>query len=183
MGGPFPQPDLITARLRLRPLAAADAVDVRRLAGDFAVAETTLSIPHPYPDGAAEAWIASLAGPEARGQVVYAVTERTAGTFFGVVGLVVEPHHLRAELGYWVGVPYWGRGYATEAARAVLEYAFETLALHRVHACHFGRNPASGRVLEKIGMRREGVARAHVRRWERYEDLVLYGALRGEWGH
>ncbi len=181
MSAPFPQPDLLSTRLRLRLLVTSDAGDVQRLAGDFAVADTTLSIPHPYPDGVAESWIASLRAPEAANRITYALTERSSGALIGAMGLAVDPAHERGELGYWVGKPFWSQGYATEAARVVLTYAFGTLGLHRVHARRFARNPASGRVLEKIGMRQEGMMRQHIRRWERFEDVVLHGILREEW--
>jgi ribosomal-protein-alanine N-acetyltransferase len=174
-------PVLLTDRLRLRPFTAADAAAVRRLAGDFAVADTTLSIPHPYDEGVAEGWVASLPAAFAEGrQAVFGITDRTTGELLGAIGLVLRREHDRAELGYWIGRPLWGRGLATEAARAVLEYGFRTLGLHRIHACHFARNPASGRVLAKIGMHLEGTARAHVMRWGQYEDLVQYGILREE---
>jgi RimJ/RimL family protein N-acetyltransferase len=176
----FPQPELFSTRLRLRSLVASDAGDVQRLAGDFAVADTTLSIPHPYPDGVAESWIASLNTSDGD-QVTYALLERSSGALIGAMGLSVNMSHERGELGYWVGKSLWNRGYATEAARVVVAYAFETLGLRRVHARHFARNPASGRVMEKIGMRHEGMMRQHLRRWERFEDVVLYGILREEW--
>jgi ribosomal-protein-alanine N-acetyltransferase len=173
------QPTLTTLRLLLRPFALADAPAVRRLAGEWAVADTTLSIPHPYDEGVAEAWIASLADQYARReQAVFAITENQTETLVGAIGLVLRAPHHRAELGYWVGRPYWGRGYATEAAAAVIAFGFAELSLNRIHACHFARNPASGRVLAKAGMRREGVSRQHVRRWDRFEDLVQYGILR-----
>ncbi|MDH4351518.1 MAG: GNAT family N-acetyltransferase, partial [Gemmatimonadota bacterium] len=113
-------------------------------------------------------------------QVVLAVGDRATAVLVGAIGLILRPEHSRAELGYWIGRPFWGRGYATEAAGAMLRYGFETLGLRRLYACHFARNPASGRVLEKVGMRQEGIARAHAQRWNRFEDLVQYGILREE---
>jgi ribosomal-protein-alanine N-acetyltransferase len=98
----------------------------------------------------------------------------------GAVGLILAPAHDRAELGYWIGAPYWGRGYATEASRAVVRWGFEGLGLRRIHASHFPRNPASGRVLEKLGMRHEGTLRQHVKKWDEYLDLESYGLLADE---
>jgi [ribosomal protein S5]-alanine N-acetyltransferase len=83
-------------------------------------------------------------------------------------------------LGYWIGKPYWGRGFCTEAARAVLRYAFTELGLNRVHAYHFHHNPASGRVLQKIGMTHEGLLRQHVKKWGQFIDNELYSILRSE---
>lgn len=176
-----PQPVLRTPRLRLRPFLPDDAPAVQRLAGDLAVAHTTLNIPHPYEDGMAEAWITMVAEDFTVGrQVVFAVTGEATAELLGAIGLVLRLEHARAELGYWIGHPFWGQGYATEAVREVLRYGFVTLGLHRIHASHFARNPASGRVMLKAGMRQEGVARAHVRRFDRFEDLVQYGMLREE---
>ncbi len=159
-----------------------DVAAVRRLAGAREIADTTVHIPHPYPEGAAEAWIAELPDAYAEGrQAAFAVASREEGALLGCIGLVLAPEHLRAEMGYWIGVPYWGRGYATEAARAVLGFAFGPLGLHRVHAHHFTRNPASGTVLRRVGMRHEGRGREHVRKSGVHEDVELYGILRREW--
>jgi [ribosomal protein S5]-alanine N-acetyltransferase len=172
-------PTLRTPRLLLRPFHVSDAGDVQRLAGDAAVADTTLRIPHPYPDGLAQQWIWQLWGRFQAGQcVAFAVIDAGENTFVGSISLEIERACDRAELGYWIGKPFWNRGYCTEAARAVLAYGFRELALHRIFAHHFRRNPASGRVMEKVGMVREGLARGHVKKGERYEDLVYYGILR-----
>lgn len=176
-------PVLSTARLVLRPMGPDDAAAVQKWAGDFEVADTALNIPHPYPDGLADEWIAmhGRAWREGR-EAVFAITARADGTLMGAIGLAgIDARHRHAEMGYWLGRPFWNLGLATEAARAVLRFAFDTLDLERVFAHHFVRNPASGRVLEKIGMVREGVLRAHVRQWGRPEDLVVCGILRREW--
>jgi RimJ/RimL family protein N-acetyltransferase len=177
-----PQPELVTARLRLRPFRRADAPDVQRLAGTEAVASSTLSIPHPYPDGLAETWIAGHAPAWAEGRaIVHAITTAGDGLLVGAVGLALTPAHAQAELGYWIGERHWGQGYATEAAGALCAYAFATLDLHRIQARHFVRNPASGRVMQKIGLQREGTLRGAMRKWGRFEDLVLYAALAPDW--
>ena len=147
------QPTLETARLVLRPFRLSDAFDVRTLAGQWEIADTTLTVPHPYPDGTAELWIATHAtGFLAGTQATFAVEERSTRTLVGAVGLHIEARHSLAELGYWIGVPFWGRGYATEAARATVEFGLHTLRLNRIQARLFARNPASGRVMTKVGM-------------------------------
>ena len=171
-------PTLETARLRLRPFSVADAPDVQRLAGAREIAATTLTVPHPYEDGLAEQWIATHGPAFTEGKsLTLAVTELASGVLVGAVGLALTPRDHRAELGYWIGVPYWGRGYATEAARAIVEHGFRVLGLHRIMARHMAHNLASGRVMQKIGMTREGVLREHVFKWGRYEDLVVYALL------
>jgi [ribosomal protein S5]-alanine N-acetyltransferase len=174
-------PTIVTERLVLRPFALSDAADVQRLAGEWAVADTTLSIPHPYPDGAAGQWISSHAERFERREIMtLAVTLRDGGELAGCISLRLHDAHGRAELGYWMGVPYWNRGYCSEAARALVAYGFEQLGLHRIYAHHLTRNPASGRVMQKAGMIYEGTQRQHVKKWERYEDLAAYGILRSE---
>ncbi len=175
-------PGLDTKRLLLRPFRLADALDVQRLAGDREIADTTLNVPHPYEDGMAEAWISDQQSKIEGGELaVFAITQLTTGNLVGAIGLRIDPSMNRANLGYWIGKPYWNTGYCTEAALRIVQFGFEELKLHRVHAEHLGRNPASGRVLRKIGMVKEGIAREHTMKWGRCEDLVLYGLLRDEW--
>lgn len=172
------QPALTTARLVLRPLAPADAADVQRLAALFEVAGTTVNIPHPYPDDGARAFIAAQRdGWRTDASATWAITHD--GAFIGCVGLqLVARVHGRARLGYWIAPAEWNRGYATEACRAVVAWAFAD-GWHRVEADHLCRNPASGRVMQKIGMRHEGRMRAYYRRFGVWEDVELY-ALIGE---
>jgi RimJ/RimL family protein N-acetyltransferase len=176
------QPMLETSRLILRPFAITDAPVVQRLAGVREVAKTTLSLPFPYEDGMAEAWISRHMEGYAKGQfTTFAVVQRDDNAMCGGMGLVLEAEHNRAEMGYWFGVPYWGRGYATEAGHAVLRYGFETLGLNRIFAMHFKQNPASGRVMQKLGMNYEGSQRQHIFKWGEYIDVELYGILESDW--
>jgi [ribosomal protein S5]-alanine N-acetyltransferase len=175
-------PIISTNRLRLQPFSLLDAKDVQRLAGDPAIADTTLCIPHPYPDGAAEDWIATHSNEFEKGEgATFAIKMKSDAALIGAISLMQIKKGHQAELGYWIGKPYWRRGYCTEAARALLNYAFLELGLIRVHACHFARNPASGRVLQNIGMQYEGIRRHHVMKWDKPEDLALYGILKDEW--
>ena len=176
------QPELRTERLVLRPFHMTDAADVQRLAGAFEIADMTKTVPHPYPDGAAEAWIASHAPAWDAGVLAtFAIVEPPSGNLVGAVGLAIRPEHALAELGYWIGVPFWNRGYATEASHALLDFGFSVLRLHRIQARHLMRNPASGRVMQKLGMTLEGVLRGAQRKWDRFEDLAMYAVLAPEW--
>lgn len=169
-------------RLVLRPFKLADAPDVQRLAGAREIAATTLNIPHPYEDGVAEAWISKHQETFDQGKgVTLAITFRTNGRLIGAISLMDIRSKHQAELGYWIGKPYWNQGYCTEAARAMLRYGFQVLELQRIHACHLSRNPASGRVMQKLGMQHEGRRRQHVVKWGEMDDLELYGILRSEW--
>ena len=178
----MPQPTIQTARLTLRPFALADAPDVQRFAGAREVARMVSGVPHPYEDGMAEEWIATHADNFALGKAAhFAVTLRETGEFCGVVGLQMREASDMGTLGYWFGVPFWGRGYCTEAARAVVDFGFESLGLRRIRCDHSGSNPASGRVMQKLGMRREGCQREQFLKWGVAQDLVMYGLLRREW--
>ena len=178
------QPTLNTKRLVLRPFTTADAPELQQLANAPEIAATTLNIPHPYPDGLAQAWIRQHAEMFESGEgAVFAIVRRRDGVLLGCVGLGCDPENRNAELGYWIGVPYWNRGYATEAARVVVAFGFAWLRLHKIKSSYFGSNPASGRVLEKIGMRYEGRRREQLFKEGRgFEDVVEYGVLSGDFG-
>jgi ribosomal-protein-alanine N-acetyltransferase len=177
------QPMLETERLFLRPLVLQDAPVLQRLAGRREIADTTISIPHPYSDLQAAQWITGCADLFARGKgVVFGMESKRSGELVGTLGLRdIDPEHLQAELGFWVAVESWGQGYATEAGRAMLTFGFTRLGLNRIYACHMTRNPASGRVLARIGMKTEGVLRQRIRKWGVFEDVVAMAVLREEW--
>ena len=176
------QPTLTTDRLTLRPFIADDAFDVERLAGVREVADTTLNIPHPYPHGRAAEWIRLHAPAWIDGtSATFAIVGNKTGALVGAISLIIKREHRRAELGYWIALDCWNRGYATEASQRMIDFGFESLGLHRIEARHFLRNPASGRVMQKIGMRQEGVERDHVIKWDRFESLVVYSILELEW--
>ena len=175
------QPILKTARLVLRPFRSTDAPDVQRLAGDKDVASTTLHIPHPYEDGLAEQWLASHHKAYVEGkQVIFAIVQIESGALVGAISLTLNRPHCHAEMGFWIGKPFWGRGYCTEAAREILGYGFTIHDLNRIFASHLTRNPASGRVMEKIGMRFEGCARQHFLKWQQFEDVNTYAILKSD---
>ncbi|MEM9313268.1 MAG: GNAT family N-acetyltransferase [Pseudomonadota bacterium] len=176
------QPTLSTPRLDLRPFRMDDAGSLQALAGDKEIADASDRIPHPYRDGMAEAWIATHAEDfAARRVVTFALALRSSDELVGCCGLTIDGSVNRAEIGYWVGQSYWGSGFASEAASAVLRFGFEELELNRIYGRHFARNPSSGRVMARIGMQREGVARQDAKMWGRYEDVVSYGVLREDW--
>lgn len=155
---------------------------VQRLAGEKAVADMTLLIPHPYPDGAAETWIATHAPRwAAQEELVFAITTRSSGELVGAVGLIITLAQAKGELGYWIGIPYWNRGYATEALQTLIDYGFRSLELSRIQAHHMAINPASGRVMEKAGLRREGYSPSAMIRNGEIRDAVFYGLDRADW--
>lgn len=175
-------PALRTNRLVLGRFLPEDAPDLQRLAGDRAIADTTLSIPHPYTLDHALAWIGTQRREAVRRRSTnFAVRLPSGGPLIGSVGLRdIDPEHLQAELGFWIGREWWGQGYATEAAREVVRFGFEELGLNRIYAHHMARNPAAGQVLRRIGMQQEGRLRERVRKWGVYEDVVMYAILRAD---
>jgi ribosomal-protein-alanine N-acetyltransferase len=177
------RPTLTTERLILRPHTLEDAPEIKRLIGERDVAKTLLVVPHPYEDGMAEDWISKQRERFDKGESVnFAIIHRQQGFFIGGIGLSsIDRESEIAEIGYWVGKPYWGKGYGTEAARAVLKYAFEVLKLNRIFSKHFGNNLASGRIMQKIGMKHEGCQRQQFKKWGTFVDWELYGILRSEY--
>lgn len=176
------QPSLQTPRLRLRPFVADDAAAVSTLAGAREIAEATISIPHPYSLTAAKTWIASLAHLFRSGAAVnFAVTLLESKKLIGAASLKdIDGANAQAELGFWIGVPWWGHGYGTEVGCEVLRFGFSQLALHRIYSQCLAAHPASGKILLNIGMKRECVLRERIRKGERFEDVAIYAILAGE---
>jgi len=176
-------PTLRTKRLILRPFDITDAAKVQQLAGHPLVAATTANIPHPYPDGAAEEWIA-LHGDWFRKGVgaQFAMTLLNTKELIGCISLMsISKSNYKAEIGYWVGVDFWNKGICSEAATAIFDFAFEKLGLNKITARHMTNNPASGRVMLKLKMKKEGLLRQEVFKNGQFYDLEVYGILRSEW--
>jgi ribosomal-protein-alanine N-acetyltransferase len=146
---------LDTERLLLRRPEQADVPAITAMIGDWDVVKNLATAPYPYLEEHAGAFIARIADDAARGEShEFAITRKPDGAYVGTMGL-----HLRDgafEIGYWLGKPYWKMGYATEAARKVVSFAFGELGATRLVAGWFHDNPASGHVLEKLGFRPDG---------------------------
>lgn len=183
MAAPARPPELATARLVLRELRVTDAASVATGAGDRRVAQHLIQVPSPYPIALARRWVLHRIDWWELGRgVTFAVTlAGDPGTLLGTVSLRHYVRDRRAELGYWLAAPAWGKGFATEAARAAVDFGFRELALARVYAQVIAGNRASLAVLDKLGMVNEGVKRQHVSKARRLHDVVLYGLLRDEW--
>ncbi len=166
---------LETERLTLNHFSEADIPELVPLIGAREVAANTLRIPHPYEEKHAREFLASVAKED---ELRLAIRRRSDGRICGGIGLHPDMQHLRAELGYWIGVPFWGNGYATEAGRAVVRHGFEQVKLNRIFAAHFEGNEGSGNVLRKIGMKHEGCARQAILKWGKLMDLEMYAILR-----
>jgi RimJ/RimL family protein N-acetyltransferase len=148
-------PLIETERLVLRAPRFEDAKTIATLVNDRRIAENTLRIPHPYGIADAEHFITGANAT--RAETVYLITKR-GDTVLGACG-VVEEGEEAPEIGYWLGVAFWGKGYATEAARAVIDYAFDNVHSNVLHAGARVNNPASRRVLEKCEWKGVGLYR------------------------
>ncbi|MBX3371369.1 MAG: GNAT family N-acetyltransferase [Nitrospira sp.] len=169
-----------TKRLRLRPFQTTDAEAVHRLAGSQDVAAGTF-LPHPMDRQAAQDWVTERLKDQAAGTgVTFAITLLENGELIGSIGMELVLAHEQGRLTYWLGHDYWNHGYGTEAVTALVEYGFNSLKLHRIYAPHFHTNPASGRVLQKVGMTHEGRLREHYLRFGQRVDVELYGMIRNE---
>jgi len=142
---------IATERLVLRPLEARDRARLIELANNWRVAKNLSHMPYPYTEASADDWLGKQAALWAGGKSVN-VAITLDGHFIGGAGVSVRDHG-DWELGYWLGEPYWNRGYASEAAIALRDHAFESLKLGFIVAGHFSDNHASGRVLSKLGFR------------------------------
>lgn len=167
---PHQTPNLLSDRLLYRAWRADDASEIARQLNDFDIAKMTGSVPHPYPPYAADGWISSLRGKRVRDEAYnFAIVERGSDALAGSIGIFKRGTSVDWELGYWIGREFWGKGYASEAAQAVMNWTTGELGAEVVHAGHFADNPASGRILEKVGFRRVS------------DDTVpMYSLARGE---
>jgi RimJ/RimL family protein N-acetyltransferase len=154
--------EMTTDRLRLRHVGLSDVALFVPLIGDFEVAKNLTVVPHPYRDEDGSLWVEEMArrAEDGKGHN-FAVTKHQDGTFIGICS--VNMVHGLLDLGYWLGRPFWGRGYATEAAGRVTAFAFDTLGVLAVTSGFYADNPASGHVLGKLGFRFTGTATVHCR--------------------
>ena len=174
---------LETERLILRPPTLNDAEALVRAINHPDIAATTLNIPHPYTIDNAKEWLLSHKDPErSKTGIELSFFIRKTGELIGGIGLMnISRKHSKAELGYWCAVEHWGKGYTTEAAGRAVRYCFEELGLHRVYAICMVSNPASVRVMEKIGMLHEGIGRKEYQKDGEYSDYHHYAILKEDW--
>ena len=169
-------PVLETKRLALRAPRLEDAKTVATLANDRRIAENTARIPHPYKMSDAEGFISGA--NKAGGEAVFLITLRDK-TVIGACGVRLQDE--TPELGYWLGVPHWGNGYATEALHAVIDYAFTDLAHKALQAGARVTNPASRRVLEKCGFQWTGVGLYRIASIKSSAPIDRFRLERGIW--
>jgi [ribosomal protein S5]-alanine N-acetyltransferase len=171
------QPTVATERLLLRPFQMSDAKEVQTLANDIRVSESTANVPYPYTLGDAESWIGShQSNFESRSSVVFAISLVSRGHIVGTVALnQISAFHRRANLGYWMGFPYWSKGFCTEAAKALIQYGNKEFEITRFDCSCLARNLGSARVMEKVGFKYEGRLVQYLNHKGKFEDILMHG--------
>jgi len=169
---------ITTERLFLRPFTTSDVPTVAQICNNYNLVKSTLLLPYPYTKADAMSWISThYEGVKNYVNVSLAIVKKETNTLIGSISLSIKQQHNHAEMGYWIAEEEWGKGYGTEAAKALLNYAFNELHLHRVHAKFFTTNPASGKIMQKCGMQHEGTLASHLKRFDEWKDVALYGIL------
>ncbi|OAB80473.1 GNAT family N-acetyltransferase [Cochleicola gelatinilyticus] len=169
-------PKIETERLFLNELKAQDIPDIVKYASNKNISEFTQNVPFPYSEKDAVFWINMAREGFKKGtNLIFAIRHKPENQFIGGIGLSIETKSNRAEIGYWIAEPFWNKGYITEASKAVIKYSFKVLKLQKVTSSHFNSNPASGRVMRKNGMKKEGELEKHILKNNVYHDLILYG--------
>ena len=171
-------PILTTNRLILRLPTLADTLDIVKHANNPKIADATATLPYPYHKDDAIFWInMAEEGFENKAIYIFGIEHQAIGKLIGGIGLHLNTTHRQAELGYWLSEMYWNQGLMTEAIASVINFGFEKLDIHKIHAVHFTKNPASGRTMIKNGMVQEGLRRGHVLKGNEFRDIVEYGIL------
>ncbi len=174
-------PRIETKRLILTKIKATDIPKIIEYAGNVKIADMTLNIPHPYEEKDAIWWLnSSNQGFIDKTQCSFGVRIKSSDEFIGGIGLTINESYNLAEFGYWIAEPFWNKGYATEATEALLKFGFEDLNLNKIHASHLIENPASGKVMIKNGMIKEGEFRDHVKKDGVYKSLIQYRLTQSE---
>ncbi len=175
-------PTLTTPRLTLRRLRLMDAPDLYAYASDPEVARHVLWEAHKSVAQSRKFLLGAIRQYRKGLPASFAIVARDTGRMIGTIGFMwINTDHKSAEIGYSLSRDYWNRGIMTEALHEVLRFGFEHLALNRIEAQHETDNPASGRVMAKVGMRREGVMRQRLINKGKKVDVVVYAILHSEW--
>ena len=171
-----------TPRLVLRTYRMSDALEVTRHLRSRAVTRYTY-MPHPYTVDDYFEFMRRIRSPKARANnIVFAIADKLSGKVIGAVGVHrIDLKNRSAEIGYWLGQPYWGKGIVVEAVNRIVEYLFRERKLQRVFARVWHPNTRSARVLEKAGFTLEGRLRRDIFRNHRWMDVLVFGLLREDW--
>ncbi|NAW50650.1 GNAT family N-acetyltransferase [Elizabethkingia argentiflava] len=169
-------PKLETPRLILSSLEKTDIPLIVEYLQEKVISENTSHIPYPYTLADAQNWIImSEEAFKAKTAYNFAIRKKN-GKIIGSIGLH-DTEDDKAELGYWIALPFWGKGFATEAAQAVLDFGIKKLGFHKIYASFLLHNIASGKVMKKIGMQREALLKDHVKKGNQYMDVLMFSFI------
>ena len=175
-------PDLRTPGLKLSLIGFDDIPDFLPLLADWDVVRYTSRIPYPYSRADGEAYTAFVADAwQRKGSLECALRDRKDGTFVGIAALTIGDDPTEAEIGYWIGVPFWGRGFATQASEVLIRHGFTAMGLDRIVSTVVRENTASSHVLEKVGLSRTGEAEIYFPARDRHYPVYLFELTREKW--
>ena len=175
-------PSLETKRLVLNQITTADIPLIVAYAGNKKIADNTRTMPHPYFAEDAIAWInMANQGFRKKDNYIFAMRNKDDHSFMGGIGLTIAPEHNRAEIGYWLAEEFWDKGYTSEAVKAMLQFGFEQLQLNKIEAAYISTNIASGKIMKRNGMVKEGVFKNHDIKNGKYVTLIHYGVLKSNY--
>ncbi|MFK7813853.1 MAG: GNAT family N-acetyltransferase [Maribacter sp.] len=181
-------PRLVTKRLILNQIKPIDIPDIVSYAGNIKIVENTRTMPHPYQEEDAISWMnMANQGFKNRDNYIFAMRLRDTHSFLGGIGLTLDKSNNRAELGYWIAEGFWNLGFTTEAVQAILQFGFEQLNLNKIVAVYITTNEASGKVMIKNGMVKEGefkdhdIKKDHTVADDKYVSLIQYRMLKSEY--
>jgi ribosomal-protein-alanine N-acetyltransferase len=167
---------LETSRFILRPPLKKDIPAIVKHLSQEVISQNTLQIPYPYTRKDALTWVTKNKQEILRGtSYSFAILSTKTNQMIGAIGLHLQTDHNRAEVGYWIAVPFWNQGVATEALVRIMKFGFDELGLNKIFATHLVENPSSGRVMMKAGMTREGKLPEHYKKGEVYKTILQYG--------
>ncbi len=171
----------VTPDLVIAPYEPTDVATLVELLADEEIARMTLRIPHPYHPADAETFLASIAKTATEhGEATTFALRLASGKLIGGIGLSrgEQSWSHRAEIGYWLGRPFWKQGIMTAAVQAIIRHAFDDVGLLKLTAGVFSFNNASARLLEKCGFVEEGCLRRHLPKDGQRIDVRMFGLLR-----
>ena len=170
-----------TDRLIMRLPEDGDASVITDHLQNPAISQTTLTIPYPYHLEDALRWISMNRNKLAdKSGVTFVILLKETNELIGAIGLELHELHRRGEAGYWIAQSFWNKGYCTEALRGLIQFGFEALQLHKIYATHMPENVSSGKVMQKAGMKQEGILTDHYYKGGRFITVVQYGIIARE---
>jgi [ribosomal protein S5]-alanine N-acetyltransferase len=170
-------PILKTERLILSQLEEKDIPFIVEYLQHRIYSDLTSNIPYPYTESDAVFWLRMAKEAfESNSGYTFAIRNKE-GQLIGAIGLH-DREDDKAELGYWIGIPHWNKGYVTEAAKAIVQFGFKDLHYNKIFATHFLHNPASGKIMEKIGMEQEAILKQEVKKDGEYLDVAFYSIFK-----